>query len=283
MRSLLLLGLLLGAPARAAEPEVVLLRPRGIAAFTEVTESFYENCRFPVQQLFLSSDAADEAQVLERVRGARLIVALGQRAADLVAAQRAPAVNIMAPDSLQNLDSAAPPEHLFRALRSLRPRAQVVGAVSGPRGLARLERAQRAAASLGLALQARSATDGPSTIRALGELVQSGVDAVWIGADARLLTPPVFQYLLRLQVERGLPVLAMTRQQVYSGALLSVDVPLSQLGRRLAVVVGQVLSGERHEGVAGLPYEITLNRVVARSLGLRGVLQQSPPPGWRFE
>ena len=73
----------------------------------------------------------------------------------------------------------------------------------------------------------------------------TSVDAIWLPGDTDVITPQVFQYALRLQLERGLPVAAATRQQVHSGALIAVDFSPRAAGRAAADLANRCSTGAR--------------------------------------
>ena len=87
------------------------------------------------------------------------------------------------------------------------------------------------------------------------------------------MTPQVFQYALRLQLERGLPVAAATRQQVHSGALVAADFSPRAAGRIAADLANRYLEGrsvvidaselDMYSGA-----RVTVNAQVARRLGV---------------
>jgi len=99
------------------------------------------------------------------------------------------------------------------------------------------------------------------------------VDALWLPGDTDVVTPQVFQYALRLQLERGLPVAAATRQQVHSGALMAADFSPRAAGRIAADLANRYLEGR---SVPADPSEldlysgarVTVNAQVARRLGV---------------
>jgi ABC-type uncharacterized transport system substrate-binding protein len=284
-----------GAQEADRGDEIVLIKRGGVLAFEEVAEAFTEHFRVRVRQVQLDDTPASEIEAKRRVQTARLVVAVGQPAVNVVAAAcplASPpllyAMSSEAPAAAVGSESSGAPELLFRALLQVRPQVQHIGALSSRRGEARLLRGRQAAHALGLHLVEKAAETGPQAIAALHELVDGDpkVDALWIGADPELLTTPVFQYLLRLQLKRGIPILAATRQQVRSGALLSVDFSPSAVGRRLAALTNLVLDGVRHpelsgrEDPAGVP-AVTLNGLMAKKLGLD--LFTGRTAGWRVE
>ena len=129
------------------------------------------------------------------------------------------------------------------------------------------------------------APDSAAAIRALralfvplaeesdGVAIPSPVDALWLGADPQLIDMQVLQFVLQMQIQWQVPVVASTRQQVHFGALLAVDWPLEAVGRHLAWQVNQLLEDpERVELVArdhpGGPPDVVLNAQAARRLGI---------------
>lgn len=288
----------LARPAIAAPPspsEVVLLKRNGISAYGEVLDGFTDRSRLHVRHIGIEEGLGALGAAQERVGPARLAIAVGQAAVDVAAGTAAQIVYVMAPDapdSAINADYDPPLEVLFKALLEVRPGARRVGVVVSRRGARRLQRARAAAQRLGLQLVERSAEDGAQAVRALRDLAElSGaagpaVDALWIGADPQLLTTPVFQYVLQLQLRTGLPVLAATRQQVRSGAFLAVDWAPRAVGYRLAAVVNLLLDGvsrpelSGREDPAGLP-QVSINKLLAGKLGVDTEARRAA--GWRVE
>jgi ABC-type uncharacterized transport system substrate-binding protein len=286
---LILAALLSAAPQGGGD--VVVLKQPGIVAFEEVIEGFTEHCRVRVRTVTIESGPDGPAEAERRVGQAQLVVAVGQTAVEIGKRSGVTVVHALAtdPPALSiGAEVSAPPEAVFRALLDLRPAVRRIGVVAGRRGAARLTEARRAAQALELELIERPAETGPQAILALRDLTSAEppVDALWVGADPQLLVTPVFQYALQLQLQRGLPVVAATRQQVRSGAFLAVDWPPRLVGRRLAALVNLALDGVRHpvlagkEDPAGLP-QATVNGLIARKIGID--IERWKAAGWRIE
>jgi ABC-type uncharacterized transport system substrate-binding protein len=80
----------------------------------------------------------------------------------------------------------------------------------------------------------------------------------------------VFQYALLLQLERGLPLAAATRQQVHSGALLAADFSPRAAGRIAAELANRYLDGLDADGAQVDLFggaRVTVNATVATRLG----------------
>lgn len=275
--------------------DVILLKPPGVLAYEEVAESFSDLCRVRLRPVTLTGTTLQVPLLRElfrhKLRGAALVVAVGQQAVDVAAGTPLRLAYALAPDpppGAIGAESTAPPEISFRQLLFARPKVRRIAVVSTARGAQRLLQGRLAAARLGLTFYARAVSDGPEAIRTLRDFMQMSPppDALWLGADPQLITTPVFQYALQLQLRYGLPVLAATRQQVRSGALLSVDWGPRAIGRRLGVLSCLALAGERRpelparEDPAGSP-EVTLNRLMAHKLGID--MAGLRAAGWRIE
>ncbi|MCA1665312.1 MAG: hypothetical protein LC659_13790 [Myxococcales bacterium] len=142
----------------------------------------------------------------------------------------------------------------------------------GPRSSTVVAQASRAAERLGLALVTTRVASGPEAVRAL-RAMSDKVDALWLPGDTDVVTSQLFQYALRLQLERGLPVAAATRQQVHSGALVAADFSPRAAGRIAADLANRYLEGrsvviDASELDLYSGARVTVNAQVARRLGV---------------
>lgn len=278
-----------GGSGRTPAPPVILVKSAGVRAVQEVADAFSESCRVQVRQIYVGDNPTEIARSREVVQSARgVLVAVGQPAVELLVGVRAHVVYALAPDPpLGNIgtNNTAMPYQVFRALLQVRPKAKRIAVVSSERGAHRLNLARSAAHSLGVELVELPAPDSAAAIRALralfvplaeeseGVAIPSPVDALWLGADPQLIDMQVLQFVLQMQIQWQVPVVAATRQQVHFGALLAVDWPLEAVGRNLAWQVNQLLADPEHvELVArdhpgGLP-DVVLNAQAARRLGI---------------
>ena len=259
-------------PASAVVPtEVVLVKRAGVMAYEEVAEAFREGCRVPARVLSVT----DERFAVLRFGPTELVITVGQEAFDAV--RTAPGHHIAAlafhaPDTTLGPRATPTPELILRLLVTARHGLRRVGAVYGPRSRDEWKAARAAAQRLGIELHGREVDDGPSAVRALRELVDE-VQALWLPADTDVITPQVFQFALRLQIEHGIPVAAATRQQVHSGALLAVDFNPRDAGHSAADLANRILEGRAPTNGPGDRLDLlsgarmTVNPYIARRLG----------------
>lgn len=272
-------------------PQVLLVRTPGMRAVQEVTEAFSEGCRVQFQQVSMGDNPNELARTKELAQSARLLVAVGQPALELLLGARAHIVYALAPDppaGAIGTNTSAPPVQVFRSLQLMRPKTHRILAISSERGHHRVMAARGAARSLNMEIVDVAANGSDSAIRVLRELFMpspeelhragqrpsaADVDAIWLGADPQLVDMAVLQFVLRLQIQRGLLVIGATRQQVYFGAMMAVDFPPEAVGRHLAWQVNQLLHDPAHMELVtrdhplGNP-ETIVNGHAARRLGI---------------
>jgi len=285
----LLLALALVATSAAAEEraraasEVLVVKRAGVTAYEEVSEEFAERCRVRARVVSFGEEGAPPKDQLVgrwRIAPSTLVVTIGQEALDAVVGggahvQVIPTMAFHTPPGLAGPPALPHPELLLHVLHTARRGITAVGAVYGPRSDALMEEARAAAHKLGITLVAQRVSDGPSAVRALRQLISGKVrvNAIWLPGDSDVITQQVFQYGLRLQLERGLPLAAATRQQVHSGALLAVDFAPRAAGRTAADLANRVLEGKNLDADNVEPYvhagaRITVNAQAARRLGI---------------
>ena len=277
-----------GSPAQP--PAVVLVKSASVRAVQEVAEAFSDGCRVRVQQISIGEGQAEQARARELVLTARVLVAVGQPAIELMTGARGTIVYALAPDpppGLIGTNNDATPYQVFRSLLMLLQQRHMrrIAAISSERGSHRIAAARSAARSLGIELVELSAESPGTAIRELRKLFvpmqeepEGGnpiapVDALWLGADPQLIDTQVLQFALQMQIQRQVPVVASTRQQVEFGALLAVDWDLEAVGRHLAWQVNQLLDDPQHVDLVsrpdpgGMP-ESVVNAHAAQRLGI---------------
>lgn len=299
-------------------PSVVVLKSGRVRAFQDVADAFQDNCRVHVQQLYMADGGTAPGPTREQlqiaVQSARVLVAVGQPAIEVVSGLRAHIVYALAPDpptGAIGTNSIADPRAVFRALALLQPSIRRIGVVYSPRAVGRVQLARMAARTMGIELVERMVQSGPEAIRAMNAMVGGGselgtsvtvlpphpsvhgadvgplaIDAMWIGADPQLIDTQVTHFLMEMQLKWKVPVLTCTRQQVLSGALLAVDWSPEAVGRHLAWQVNHLLDDPDHldpvmrDHPTSSP-DVVINAQTARRLGI-SLDQVRGLPGWKI-
>ena len=248
--------------------DVVVIRHPGVPAYQEIFDEFSERCRLSTQ--VIPVDAATGGSLDERIGSARVLVTLGQDALDATSKRTEQKIAVLAAYGGGEGVIAAPttgtPAEVLRALKIALPGVRSIGVVVGPRQEAWLLRVVETARRSGVHVVQARAPDGPAALRALLR-ISSRIDAIWLPADPDVVSVQVFRYALQLQQEKRLALIAATRQQVHSGALLAVDFPPRALGRAAADVINRWVEHPLQEPVfATLITTLTVNRRAAQQL-----------------
>ncbi|HNI61293.1 MAG TPA: hypothetical protein PKW11_15225, partial [Pseudomonadota bacterium] len=249
-----------GAAVQRSGAAVVVVKSANVKAFQDVAESFRDRCRVGVIFTNLRHESADEAaRVREAVAHARLLVAVGQPAAEALQGLRTRIVYAMVPSppvGMVGTNSSVSPRDALATLRTLKPDIRHIGVIYTRQGLTKMVAARSAARALGLELHDQLVESSPDAIRAIYSLVwgrtdEAGnrtpkVDALWVGPDPLVVDMPLLQYLLTVQLTARVPVLAGTRQMVSHGVLMSIDWSPEAVGENLAIQVNQILDDPNH-------------------------------------
>jgi ABC-type uncharacterized transport system substrate-binding protein len=170
-----------GNAVRTPPPPVVVVKSGRVRAFEDVADAFQDNCRVKVQQFYMVDSSSSPGPARERlqvaVQGARVLVAVGQPAMEVVAGMRAHIVYALAPDppvGAIGTNSIAAPSYVFRAMVTLQPGIRRIGVVYSPRAVQRVQQARIAARTMGIELVERVVQSGPEAIRAMNAMVGGG-------------------------------------------------------------------------------------------------------------
>lgn len=253
--------------ARADAQDVVVVRHPGVPAYQELFDEFSERCRMATR--VIAVDSSSGIPLDERIGNARVLVTLGQDALDATRARKERRIAVLAAYAQEGALTApttGTPLELLRALKLAMPRVRTIGIVAGPRQEAWLARVVETAHKSGFALVVERPADGPSAVRALAAIA-GRIDAIWLPPDPDVITVQVFRFALQLQLERRLPLVAATRQQVHSGALLAIDFAPRALGRAAADVLNRWVEHPTQEPLfPPLTSTLTINPTTARRL-----------------
>jgi ABC-type uncharacterized transport system substrate-binding protein len=254
-------------PHRAAAPvpigQVILVKRVGVRAYEEAIEEFTERCRVHVSIM-----TAAEANERTEAKEAKLIVTVGQGAFDALKDHAGTVIPIYAFDGAPNhVSPQVDPELPLAMLRRAYPRAKTIAVISGPRSIAARDAFARAAERAQWRIVDLHEATGAQAVHELS-LLGDRADAIVLLPDFDVITPQLFQLALRIQLERKIPIVASTRQQVLSGALFAYDFAPRALGRFAANRVNALLANQAVAPRESLEPELHYNATAAARLGL---------------
>jgi putative ABC transport system substrate-binding protein len=227
-------------------------------------------------------DRAAAEQVLQSLKGKPVVlVAMGNLAAQAARAllPEAPMVFCMVQDpaklglapgpGLTGVAFTLPVMNQIAAFRTVNPRGTRIGVVYNPENSGKqVEEAGKAAGLLRIALVARpvaAVTEIPPAVRSL--LAGDTVDALWIPADAMLLTDETRRFILTESLKAGKPVYAFSASLVAEGALVSNGPDLASVGTQAAELVNRLAAGDKARIDIQVPRaELVINNRIAGKL-----------------
>jgi putative ABC transport system substrate-binding protein len=278
-RPLLLAPLLAlaGSPsARAAPSGVIILTDGHVAQYREALDAAREVLKDAAVVDVNESDAAT------RAAAAAVILAIGQRAAQMAQTDNAQAVivtcmvfgrAVAASRRITGLKMEVSPDTQLAYFRRVYSGCKRLGIiyqtkVSGDY----LAEAQKVASGLGLSLVPRAVTDALQVRSTLSEMV-GAIDALWLLPDPQLINADMLNFLLVFTLERKLPLFGFLESFTKVGALAAVAPDYKGIGQRAARLAAELAarppeSRQPVPPMAESPGTFSLNLKTARQLGI---------------
>lgn len=281
---LALLGLVGASNAQAGE--IAILKSSDLPAYTQAIDGFKVTA--PAATHYVEYDLQGDPELgkklARRIRAsdAALVLAVGLKAA--LAAQvelpDVPVVYMMILDPAKHRLAAPnitgtlldiPAERQFKILRSFLPSLHRLGVLYDPgKAAPRLKEAIPQAATNGFHLEGfpvESEKEVPQQLRAL----LARTEALWLTPDSTVLTEESVRFILESAMASHVPVIGFSPELTRLGALLSIAVSYSDVGRETGVLVRRLLDGEKRLPMKPVPIErlnITVNQKTANFLNI---------------
>lgn len=283
--ALLIIFCLLGS-AHALAGEIAILQSSDLPTYAQAIEGF--KITAPTSMTYVEYDMRGDPELGKklarkiRASDASLVLAVGLKAA--LAAQieigDIPIVYMMILDPSKHHLSAPnmtgtlleiPPERQFKTLRSLLPSLRQLGVLFDPvKTGSRIKETTAYAAASGFKLvefPIGSEKEVPQQLRTL----LATTDGLWLVPDSTVLTAESVGFILESAIARHVPVIGFSPEMTRMGALLSISVSYSDVGRETGLLARQLLDGDRKLPMKPIPVErlnITVNQKTANFLGV---------------
>jgi putative ABC transport system substrate-binding protein len=183
---------------------------------------------------------------------------------------------VLAPESLVHMEKnitgvsmTVSPEKQLAALRKILPGVRRVGLLYDPRKSGQfVKRAQGAARDVRIELLAKEVIHPKSVLEALNSL-KGAVDALWMIPDTTVVTPETAEMIMLFSLENRLPVSTFSVKYLEMGALMSLDINASDMGRQAGELASRILSGTNSRDITSVEADnptLVINETVARKL-----------------
>jgi len=270
---------LLCCAGEAFPQEILVVQNMRIKPYAEALEGFKTSLNGRFRDIQYTVLSAAEAAASIRERRPDLILAIGMEALQKVKRiSHIPIVYIMVLNPSMVLDEVRnvtgvgmtiAPEKQLALFHRVLPGTRRVGLLYDPKksGLF-VKRAQSAARDLQLDLLSREVSH-PKTVPEALKSLKGAVDALWMVPDTTVVTPETAELIMLFSLENAVPVCAFSAKYLEMGALMSLDVNASDMGRQAGGLAAKILSGTKVHDLPAVDAEnplITINAAVARKL-----------------
>jgi putative tryptophan/tyrosine transport system substrate-binding protein len=294
---LLLFGIVLGlaalAPARAAEPVVVVVISERSASYLEAAEVMVRELergapeRGGVARADIALMAAGEYATSPPL-APKLFISVGAVASSLLAARetRVPQIATLLPaTSFEQIMQATGrrPSALFSAvylsqpllrqfdlIRLALPEARRIGVLLGADSQAQAPALQAAALSRGLELTSALVGPGETAYPALQKILEDA-DLLLAVPSPQVYNSSSIQNILLSSYRARVPFIGFSPSYVQAGAVFAVHSTPAMVSRQAAVMARNLLMGRGLPAAPQYPqdFSVSVNDQVARSLGLK--------------
>jgi putative tryptophan/tyrosine transport system substrate-binding protein len=273
-------------PIEAAGIEIAILKSSDLKAYNEAIQGFKGTA--PGAAVYaeydLRGDLEQGKQLARTIRVSEpsLVVAVGLKAALVAKLELSdtPVLYMMILDPLKHGLTAAnmtgvlpaiPTERQFKLLRTLLPTAHRIGVLYDPaKTAAKLKEASRSAADYDFQLQGFPVGNEKEVAQQLRSLVASS-QALWLIPDSTVLTDESVRFLLESALAKQIPVIGFSSEFTRLGALASLSVRHSEIGRETGLLAKRILNGEKPFPLKPITVQrvsISVNQKTARYLGI---------------
>lgn len=266
--------------------EITILKSSDLKGYNDAIDGF--KATSPGSAIFAEYDLLGDLergkQLAKRIRTSEssLVVAVGLKAALAAKLEidHIPILYMMILDPFKHHLTAGnmtgvlleiPPDRQLKIMRSFLPTLHRIGMLYDPeKTLPKLKEAEMRAPAQDFQIRGFPVTqekDIPHQLRTL----LSESEALWLVPDPTVLTDESIRFILESAVAKQVPVIAFSTEFTRLGALLSLSVDYSEVGRETGRLAKRILNGEPMmtlKPVSVQRIHITVNQKTARYLGI---------------
>lgn len=273
-------------PHEAAGMEIAILKSSDFKAYNEAVQGFKATA--PGTAIYAEYDLRgdlEHGKVLARkIRDSEssLVVAVGLKAALAAKSEISdiPVLYMMILDPQKHGLTASnmtgvlptiPTERQFKILRALLPTMHRLGMLYDPAKTGdKLKEASSHAGGYDFQLQGFPVENEKEVSQQLRSLVASS-EALWLIPDSTVLTDESIRFLIESVLAKQIPVIGFSSEFTRLGALVSLSVRHSEIGRETGLLARRILNGEKpfpSKPISVRRVSISVNLKTARYLGI---------------
>lgn len=276
----LLLVMSCGLLAAEAQ-DVIAVRSYNIKQYDEALTGFKRACNCSVREFTLSEDNGPE--VLNEVNRIKpsLVFAIGADALSIVSEINRPVVYAMVfrrprivsqKKNISGINMEIPLKQQLEEFHEALPDVRRIGLVYDPLKTSAdmIKSAALAAKAKGITL-VTSTVNSPQKVLTAINAMRDRIDVFWMLPDSTVVSPETVEFILLNSIEKRLPVITFSPKYVEIGALLSLSMDASDMGRQAGLLAQEIMKGG---DAASLPEALdghlilSINLMAAKHLGI---------------
>jgi putative ABC transport system substrate-binding protein len=272
--------------AHAAGTEIAILRSSDLKAYNDAIEGFKATAPggTTYTEYDLRGDLERGKQLARKLRASdsALVVAVGLKAALAAKLEIVdiPVLYMMILDPLKHRLNAEnmtgvlleiPADRQLKIMRAFLPTLRRIGMMYDPDKTApKLKAAESRASTYEFQLRGFPVENEKEVPQQLRSLLSES-EALWLIPDSTVLTDESIRFILESALAKHVPVIGFSSEFTRLGALLSMSVDYSEVGREAGLLAKRILDGEKLlplKPVVVQRVRITVNLKTARYLGI---------------
>jgi len=287
LRYIIILALFLSLSVEAFSASIAIIKTKNLELYNEVITAFKTNCvaRFTEYdmedkesrgELIASKINADKPDVVFVV-GTKAAVVAKKLITDIpiiFAMVMNPENFDVAGKNVIGISMVIPVYTQLNTLKSIVPKVSRVGVIYNPKQTGKtIEEAMSVSKQLGFELVAAKVDSKEDVTRAL-RAFSEGIDAFWMIPDPTVWSRESFDTVLKFTLEKRVPFLAFSKSMVQAGALVSLAINYTELGKQACSIATRVIQGEKPNQYQLVPpkgLELTFNMGTAKLLGFQDI------------
>lgn len=280
------LSCLFSVDTEAAGVEIAILKSSDLKAYTDALEGFQATA--PGHATYVEFDMRGDLergkQLARKIRASEfsLVVAIGLKAglAAKLEIVDTPVLHMMILDPVKHQLTAdnmtgilldIPTDRQFKIMRTFLPNLRRIGMLYDPnKTAAKFKEAELHAGANDFQLRGFTVTNEKEVPHHLRELLASS-EALWLVPDSTVLSDESIRFILESALNKQIPVIGFSSELTRLGALLSVSINYSEIGRETGRLAKRILDGEKLLPLKPVPVQrvrLTVNLKTARYLGI---------------
>jgi putative ABC transport system substrate-binding protein len=274
-------------PCEAFSASIAIIKTKNLELYNEVITAFKTNCVARFTEYDMEDKDSRGELIANKINNDKpdIVFVVGTKAAVIAKKfiTNIPVIfaMVMNPENydvsgknVTGISMVIPVYTQLYTLKSIVPKISKVGVIYNPKQTGKMiEEALNVSRQLGFNLVAAKVDSKEDVSRAL-RAFSEGIDAFWMLPDPTVWSKESFDTVLKFTLEKRVPFLAFSKSMVQAGALVSLAINYSELGKQACSVATKLMQSGPPKEYQLLPpkgLELTFNMNTAKLLGFQDI------------